>query len=257
MNKDNSIADIFVTEVRDSLETVENDLMMIEKKQGDPAVIDHAFRALHNIKGAAAFMGFTNLSKLSHVAEDVLSSMRSGKVNVESKHIDALLLAIDSIWTMLEDVDNSNGMDISVITAQLANLVNGDKKKQSSEKAVNKITTNELLANLQYLDFTRFRLMEFRDSDHNLYLLRHDTSSGANRRVDTSDSLMSRIEKLGTIIKKKDYLPLELLEGKSGNKFTKYNVLFSSPFDNETIENKLNISGNALIPIPNKKAGGE
>jgi len=60
----------FITEIRDDIQILEPDLLAMEEEKGDvsPDLINHAFRAIHSIKGGAGFCGLKDLGLLSLVS---------------------------------------------------------------------------------------------------------------------------------------------------------------------------------------------
>ena len=118
---DDEIIEEFVAESRDHLNSIDPDLLAMEKNPGEvsPDVINRIFRAIHSIKGAAGFFGFDALKDLAHAMESVLMQVRDGKLQVTSALMDPLFVGVDMLKSMVENVHSSNDTDISV---QVANL---------------------------------------------------------------------------------------------------------------------------------------
>ena len=117
----------FVNEAREHLANIESQLLGIEEAGagGDPALINDVFRAVHSIKGAAGFMGFTTLGKLAHELENVLNLMRNGQFVADSPAIDTLLKAADKLRWMIDNIERSNEADIGDYLAALEQVVGG------------------------------------------------------------------------------------------------------------------------------------
>jgi len=62
------------------------------------------FRALHTIKGATSFLGFTKLCALAHTGESLLARLRDGALAINQEIITALLSLVDAIREMLSDI---------------------------------------------------------------------------------------------------------------------------------------------------------
>ncbi len=118
---DDEIIEEFVAESRDHLNSIDPDLLAMEKNPAEvsPEVINRIFRAIHSIKGAAGFFGFDALKDLAHAMESVLMQVRDGKLQVTSALMDPLFVGVDMLKSMVEDVNSSNDTDIS---DQVANL---------------------------------------------------------------------------------------------------------------------------------------
>ncbi|WP_459945858.1 Hpt domain-containing protein [Desulfocastanea catecholica] len=80
----------------------------------DAGLVNKVFYAAHSIKGdGAGFMALTTIEDLSRAAETVLGMIRSKKLLPTPEPINVLLIAADQLQRLLEDVQNSNAVDIS------------------------------------------------------------------------------------------------------------------------------------------------
>ncbi len=113
--EDDEILQGFIEESLEHLADIENDLLAIEEGGAniDEDLVNKVFRAAHSIKGGAGFMGLTTIQELSHAAENVLGMIRSKKLIPTPEIINVLLIASDQLQSMIEDVHNSNEVDIS------------------------------------------------------------------------------------------------------------------------------------------------
>jgi two-component system chemotaxis sensor kinase CheA len=125
--EDDEILQGFIEESLEHLADIENDLLAIEEAGADIDVelVNKVFRAAHSIKGGAGFMGLTVIQDLAHAAENVLGLIRSGKLIPNPDIINVLLLAADELQHLIEDVGNSNNVDISRHTAALNTIYEG------------------------------------------------------------------------------------------------------------------------------------
>ena len=103
----------FTEEAIEHVTIVENELLVLENSSGDADTIHNIFRALHSIKGTAAFFSLENIVNLSHVMETIFDGIRNGHLIISDKIIDHMLSANDSLKKMVQNVSNSGGMDIS------------------------------------------------------------------------------------------------------------------------------------------------
>ena len=125
--EDDEILQGFIEESLEHLADIETDLLTIEEGGADIDVelVNKVFRAAHSIKGGAGFMGLTVIQDLAHAAENVLGLIRSGKLVPNPDIINVLLLAADELQHMIEDVGNSNSVDISSHTNALNIIYEG------------------------------------------------------------------------------------------------------------------------------------
>ncbi len=125
--EDDEILQGFIEESLEHLADIENDLLAIEEAGAniDEDLVNKVFRAAHSIKGGAGFMGLTTIQELSHATENVLGMIRSKKLIPTPEIINVLLIASDQLQSMIEDVHNSNEVDISSHLTPLNAIADG------------------------------------------------------------------------------------------------------------------------------------
>ncbi len=116
-NEDNELIDSFATESLEMLDEVEPIFIELNKSsafQMDAEAIGAAFRLYHSIKGAASFLGFSNISGITHTAETLLGMLRSGSLSISSDFVDVQLETIDllrEILRQVQDVRKDDGFE--------------------------------------------------------------------------------------------------------------------------------------------------
>lgn len=133
--EDDEILQGFIEESLEHLADIENDLLAIEEAGADidEDLVNKVFRAAHSIKGGAGFMGLTAIQGLSHSAENVLGMIRSKKLIPTPEIVNVLLMASDQLQSMIEDVNNSNEVDISSHVDPLDAIADGTFSQPPSE----------------------------------------------------------------------------------------------------------------------------
>ncbi len=119
---DPEMVESFVAEAKEHLESIEDDFLSLERQKDNPdqSQLDKVFRAIHSVKGAAGFLGLNKMSELAHTMEALLTKMRSGKILPETEYIDSLLAGVDLLSTMLQNIQQSNEVDIALVHEQIA-----------------------------------------------------------------------------------------------------------------------------------------
>ncbi len=125
--EDDEILQGFIEESLEHLADIEHDLLAIEEAGAniDEDLVNKVFRAAHSIKGGAGFMGLTAIQELSHATENVLGMIRGKKLIPTPEIINVLLIASDQLQSMIEDVHNSNDVDISANLTPLNAIADG------------------------------------------------------------------------------------------------------------------------------------
>jgi two-component system, chemotaxis family, sensor kinase CheA len=123
----------FFAEATSQVEALEQNILVLENDPGNKDAVDEIFRAAHTLKGGAGTVEMTELAHFTHLVEDVLDGIRSGKSTVTEPLIDALLSSIDVIKAMLDA--KANGVayteDTSSLTTTLASFQPADSGKSA------------------------------------------------------------------------------------------------------------------------------
>jgi two-component system chemotaxis sensor kinase CheA len=199
---DMEITDQFVMEAKEHLDTIEDDFLLLEKQKENPdrKLVDKVFRAIHSIKGGSGFLGLTNIGKLSHVMETLLSMIRAGEMRPESECIDALLAGTDLLGTMLDDVADSNQVDI----AKIYNRLNSMLERKIPPKVRNELNTPVKLYEPDGKGNISFNVNEFTfkniPSHMSLYVLKYDLTELAGKEGKSPVVLIRELLSTGEII---------------------------------------------------------
>ncbi|WHE08154.1 chemotaxis protein CheA [Thermoanaerobacterium thermosaccharolyticum] len=103
----NQYLEIFLEESEEHIESLNENLLQLEKNPEDSHIIDEIFRSAHTLKGMAATMGFENMTRLTHKMEDVLQEIRSNSIKVTSNLMDVLFKCIDALSSMTGIISES------------------------------------------------------------------------------------------------------------------------------------------------------
>jgi two-component system chemotaxis sensor kinase CheA len=125
----------FFSEAQMQVDTLEQNILVLENEGGNKDSVDEIFRAAHTLKGGSATVEMMELSHFTHLVEDVLDAIRSDQLAVNEDVVDVLLSAIDVIKAMLGK--RMEGMvyqeDTSEIEVKLSALLpEGAKNKRGS-----------------------------------------------------------------------------------------------------------------------------
>ncbi|MDR0641304.1 MAG: chemotaxis protein CheA [Treponema sp.] len=91
----------FFSEAQMQVDTLEQNILVLENEGGNKDSVDEIFRAAHTLKGGSATVEMMELSHFTHLVEDVLDAIRSDQLSVNEDVVDVLLSAIDVIKAML------------------------------------------------------------------------------------------------------------------------------------------------------------
>jgi two-component system chemotaxis sensor kinase CheA len=126
----------FIEEAKEHLASIELNMIELEANPSDTGVINDIFRPFHSIKGVAGFLNLTRIHKLSHEVENYLDQARSGKLQITNTAIDAVLAAVDTLKSLLIELEKPPGGTPAKSTIQIKPLMNRIKRIQEGETEI-------------------------------------------------------------------------------------------------------------------------
>lgn len=128
----------FINEAKEHLETIEPNLLELEKAPDNLALLNDIFRPMHSLKGASGFLGLNRINQLAHKSENILDELRKGTMVVTPEIMDVILSSTDALRQMVENLEatNSEGdVEIDHIIAQIEAIMNGETAAPAAEAA--------------------------------------------------------------------------------------------------------------------------
>ncbi len=119
----------FIIEAKEHLETIEPNLLELEKAPDNLSLLNDIFRPMHSMKGASGFMGLNRINQLAHRAENILDELRKGDMVVTSEIMDVILSATDALRQMIDNLEQTNtegDVAIEPIIEQIDAIMAGD-----------------------------------------------------------------------------------------------------------------------------------
>lgn len=128
----------FIEEAKIHVETLENRLVSINLDAVDPEEVNAIFRAVHSMKGSAGFFNLNKIVELSHCMESLFGEIRNGKIMIEEEMVDMLLVANDCLKAMIDDVANSENVDIADHVQKISHYLRAEKTPPSINPELSK-----------------------------------------------------------------------------------------------------------------------
>lgn len=123
----------FIAEAKEHLETIEPNLLELEKTPDNLALLNDIFRPMHSLKGASGFLGLNRINQLAHKSENILDELRKGSMVVTSEIMDVILASTDALRQMIDNLEVTNAegdVEIEHIMAQIDAIMAGDSAPQ-------------------------------------------------------------------------------------------------------------------------------
>ena len=119
----------FIIEAKEHLETIEPNLLELEKAPDNLSLLNEIFRPMHSLKGASGFLGLNKMNTLAHRCENVLDELRKGAMAVNSEIMDVILSSTDALRQIIDHLETSStegDVDTSHIIATLDGIMAGE-----------------------------------------------------------------------------------------------------------------------------------
>lgn len=226
--------DVFIDESTEHLDTLYDQLLILEKNPNESAVIEEIFRAAHTIKGMSATMGYSDLADLTHHIENIFDDIRNKTVAVNAELIDGLFYAVDQLNEIVEDIANggTGEKNVEEVIAQLNQMKAGDTVEEQPEKSVEKSSTN-------FTDLDEFQIAildEAKSRGFESYEITVTLSEDCLLKGARVFMVFEVLDSLGEVIKSTPEVS-ELEEEQFDQSFS---VLFVSKNDQTEIKEKIN-----------------
>ena len=98
--------DLFVTTAKKYLETLNTQLLVLEKEPDNKDAVTEIFRAAHSLKGQSAAMGFNETGYLCHVVEDVFYEIKENGKKVDAALADLLFASLDALTASVQKIES-------------------------------------------------------------------------------------------------------------------------------------------------------
>ena len=134
--------DEFLAEAEEIIESMNKDLLSVHGSVSggtkvDPTLINNIFRGAHSLKGISGLFGFTDLTQLAHTLENMLDSIRLGKINHNEDVLDLLFESVEMLRLIVaskaEDAESPSLKEVDSLTKRLDNAENIKPDDNTSE----------------------------------------------------------------------------------------------------------------------------
>ncbi len=139
----------FLTETREGIDRFDQELLVLEKEPPTLETISEIFRVVHSIKGGCGFLGFVKLESLAHSGENLLSSMRDGKLAPSKDLITSLFKLSDAIRGIVRSIeagDSEGDLDPAPLIRELSTFQPDWVGKAPSAQPVDDFSAVEAVA---------------------------------------------------------------------------------------------------------------
>lgn len=121
--------DLFVSEAHDHLDLLEEELIKLEKTPKDKNILKELMRHAHTLKGAAATVGFGDISNLAHSFEGMVENIKN---NIAAGGTEILFGAVDELRSLVDKAEaGAQQQEANPLVDEVGELEQDDLKDAS------------------------------------------------------------------------------------------------------------------------------
>ena len=202
--------EIFVEETREHLQSLNDNILVLEHEPENKDTINEIFRSAHSLKGMAGTMGYKRMQTLTHDMENVFSEVRNDKMKVTSDLVDVLFQCLDALETYLDNIINTQDEgtdDNAAIIKMLNDFLNGGRvsaapaaSPAASAEAPSAPAGGGNFANVVFADFEQHAISEATAKNLNVYGIHVQVDPGCILKAARAFLVFKSVEEVGEII---------------------------------------------------------
>lgn len=203
--------EIFVEETKEHLQSLNDNILVLENEPENKDTINEIFRSAHSLKGMAGTMGYKRMQTLTHDMENVFSEIRNDKLKVTSDLVDILFQCLDALEAYLDNIINTQdeGTDDNAAIIKLLNdYLNGGSEvaeqaapqaAQAAPQTADGVVTD--FSKVNFADFEQHAIMEAGTKNLNVYGVHVKVDPSCILKAARAFLVFKSVEELGEIIK--------------------------------------------------------
>lgn len=131
----------FLGEAEEIIEKLNLDLVTLgdgtESGEVDPETLNSIFRGAHSIKGISGMFGFDDISALAHHMENLLDSLRLGKIPFNGVLVETLFEGLESLTRLVHGKNEAEeySLDVGPVIARIEAVLDGARGEKPNPLA--------------------------------------------------------------------------------------------------------------------------
>ncbi|MED1864214.1 chemotaxis protein CheA [Fictibacillus nanhaiensis] len=190
--------DIFIEESKEHLQSINQQVLLLEKTPEELSIVNEIFRSAHTLKGMSATMGYEDLANLTHCMENVLDAIRNNKIEVSSSVLDVLFASLDHLEAMVMEISEggSGKRNVTETVRDLESLEKGE-----TPKTIQPDTKNEAESLQAYDQYEKQIIIQSKEQGFHAYELSISLRDDCILKAARVYMVFEVIEQIGEIIK--------------------------------------------------------
>ncbi len=253
---DDETLQMYVQEAREHLEDIETNLLDVEQAGDnfDPDQVNKVFRAAHSMKGGAGFLGLNNMKELAHKIENVLDMVRNYELSPTPDVVNIILLAFDRLSELVDNIAESNEMDISEHIQALTSIASNNLPTEEKDSVSREVDIADRNGRTVFT-VPKLDLNQATKGGKYVYLLEFDLIHDVQRKDKKPLDLIKEMQSTGEIIEvKTDLEAVGSLEDEEPVNILPMYMLFASIIEPDIITTFLDMASDKILPVPVQEA---
>jgi len=193
----------FLEEAEELCQKLGDSLLALETDRRNTELVNEVFRLTHSLKSESALMGFAALSELAHRMEDVLGSVREGRLSLEKPVMDGIFAGSDMIAEMMAAI-SKGGSDADFNTSSILQELSraaGGNGAAANGTAVTSAPETPAPSSVELGDFEKRQLTEARDRGEMLYKLTVSVDPSESMKFPRAYLVFFNLELISNVVK--------------------------------------------------------
>lgn len=195
----------FFSEAQMMVDTLEQNILVLENDPSNADAVDEIFRAAHTLKGSASTVQMEELASFTHIVEDVLDEIRGSSITVDEAVVDILLASIDVIKAMIDarTAGEVYGEDTSAIEGSLRQLLSGGPPAKKVSKRSGKKSPAKKSKAVETPGVSEYELLELREAAGNQQIFRVTVHFNEENPMNSVGGIQvfAALKEMGTVLK--------------------------------------------------------
>jgi two-component system chemotaxis sensor kinase CheA len=198
----NQYLEIFIEESHEHLQSLNQSLLGLETNPKDMQILNEIFRVAHTIKGMAATMGYSKMTKLTHQMENVLDDIRNSKIDVNTFIIDVLFECLDFLENAVNNVasNGNEGNDLADDIIVKLNIILAGKVEEVAVTGIPKTSANERDM-MKFSQYDNGLIVKAIEQGYNVFKVKIVLANGCMLKAARAFIVFQTVERYGEIIK--------------------------------------------------------
>ncbi|MDI6799695.1 MAG: chemotaxis protein CheA [Actinomycetota bacterium] len=255
--------ELFLQESDELIQTLDEDIVRLEKEGSEVELLQEIFRAAHTLKGSSGMLGHSRMAKLTHTMESLFDKLRKGEMAVAVDLIDLLLEALDAIKLINNELvtKKESGVDVDSLVVKIEAFMGGgadptkakgNPKKDEPKKA--KAEEEKPKTSIIATEEDEGAIAQAEIKGEKIFMVKVVLSGDCPMPAVRLFQVVEELRSLGEIIKSSP-TDAELEEGKE---IFEFNAIFGTEGDHDRIESALKLISEVIkIEVAAKETAEE